>query len=483
VALSLPPFGWWPLAFAGFGALAVALGDQPVRRRLLIGAAFGLGQFTIGLWWMGEFNLAGSAAVVALQAVFLALAAALAPPGAGRAVALPGALVLVEAARGVWPFGGLPMAGAALGQVAGPLGATARVGGQLGLVVLTATAGVALAAAVGRRWTAAGVAAAVVVAGGVLGRVAPDGGSTEATVVVAAVQGGGARGFRAADVDEALVFEAQLSASRLLEPPLDLVLWPEDVVDAEGPVGPTPEAAVIAAEARRLGATVVAGVIEGEPPAEGDPDGVGRFRNAAVGWGPGGDIVARYEKVHRVPFGEYIPGRAFFDRLADLSPVPRDAIAGSGPGLLRTPAGELGVLISYEVFFADRARAAVRAGGRLLLVPTNAASFETSQVPLQELAAARLRAVESGRDLLQAAPTGASAVVDHHGRVLAVSTLGERLVVRGTVALRGDRTVYTVIGDWPLLALAAAALCGAWGRAAAAVRRAPPRRAGSRRGR
>jgi apolipoprotein N-acyltransferase len=89
VALSLPPFGWWPLAFAGFGALAVALGDQPVRRRLLIGAAFGLGQFTIGLWWMGEFNLAGSAAVVALQAVFLALAAE-GPDAPGRWARPPG---------------------------------------------------------------------------------------------------------------------------------------------------------------------------------------------------------------------------------------------------------------------------------------------------------------------------------------------------------------------------------------------------------
>ncbi|MEO6121300.1 MAG: nitrilase-related carbon-nitrogen hydrolase, partial [Acidimicrobiales bacterium] len=175
-------------------------------------------------------------------------------------------------------------------------------------------------------------------------------------------------------------------------------------------------------------------------------------------------------------FGEYIPGRDLFDRVADLSAVPRDAIAGRGTGLMRTPAGDVGALISYEVFFADRARAAARAGGRLLLVPTNAASFKTSQVPAQEVAAARLRAVETGRDLVQAAPTGSSAVIDHRGRVLRRSTLGRRQVLEATVALRADQTVYTVIGDWPLLALAAAALCAAWGVAVADVRPAPRRR-------
>ncbi|MGH9181898.1 MAG: apolipoprotein N-acyltransferase, partial [Acidimicrobiales bacterium] len=388
-----------------------------------------------------------------------------------RALGLPAAIVLAEAARGAWPFGGLPMAGLALGQVNGPLAPSARVGGQLGLVALAGIGGVALAALVGRRWQVAGIAAALVAVATVTAGAAPDGGMPVDSIRVACVQGGGARGFRQADVDQGLVFEAQLAASRRLSPPIDLVVWPEDVLDVEGPVESTPEAAAVAAEARRLGATVVVGVIEGGPP--------GGFRNAAVAWGPTGEVVARYEKVHRVPFGEYIPGRAFFERLADLSDVPRDAIVGTGPGLLRTPAGGLGALISYEVFFPDRARAAVKAGGRLLLVPTNAASFRTSQVPTQEVAAARLRAIETGRDLLQASPTGASAVVDHRGRVLHQTTLGRRQVLRATVALRDGRTVYTVIGDGPLLALTAAALCAAW---AAAGVRPSPRRRGSRTG-
>ena len=441
VALSLPPFGWWPLAIAGVAALAWAIDGQSCRTRLLIGAAFGLGQFTIGLWWMGEFNGAGAGAVVVLETLFVMGATVVAP----RPVVLPAALVLAEAARGAVPFGGLPMGGIALGQIAGPLGGSARVGGHLLLVALTAVAGVGVAAVVSRHRRSAVAAGALVAITVVTGVVSPDGGRADAILNVAAVQGGGPRGFRKDDVDERLVFEAQLAASAALPAGLDLVVWPEDVVDVEGDIVDAPEAGEVAALARRTGATVVAGVIEGQGR---------RFRNAAVAWSPEGRIVARYDKVHRVPFGEYIPARALFKRLGDVSAVPRDAIAGTGTGLLGTPAGDLGALISYEVFFADRARAATNAGARLLLVPTNAASFSTSQVPTQELAAARLRAVESGRDLVQAAPTGYSGVIDHRGRVLDRTTLGNREVLAATVSLRTGRTVYSRAGDAPVIVAA-----------------------------
>ena len=84
-----------------------------------------------------------------------------------------------------------------------------------------------------------------------------------------------------------------------MKPPVDLVLWPEDVVDVSRPVRETAEGRQLAELARRLHATLVAGVVEDA--------GARHFRNAAVAWGPRGRIVARYDKVHRVPFGEYIP--------------------------------------------------------------------------------------------------------------------------------------------------------------------------------
>ncbi len=128
--------------------------------------------------------------------------------------------------------------------------------------------------------------------------------------------------------------------------------------------------------------------------------------------------MGTFEKVHRVPFGEYVPYRSLIAHVADLSGVPLDAVPGHGTGLLRTPAGPLGLLVSFEVFYAGRSRASVRAGAELLVVPTNTSSYATAQVPTQEVAAGAVQAVETGRDLVQAAPTGYSTVVDHRGRVL-----------------------------------------------------------------
>ena len=218
----------------------------------------------------------------------------------------------------------------------------------------------------------------------------------------------------------------------------------------------------MAAEARRLHTTLVAGVTE--------PASATTFRNEIVVWAPDGRIVGTFEKVHRVPFGEYVPYRSFISHFADLSEVPTDAVPGHGTGLLRTPAGPLGTLVSFEVFYADRSRQSVRTGAELLIVPTNTSSYATAQVPTQEVAADAVQAVETGRDVLQAAPTGYSAVVDQRGRVLARSVLGRRQVLTATVPLRRGFTPYDHLGDLPFLVLAAVALAAGWARQRRATR-------------
>jgi apolipoprotein N-acyltransferase len=196
--------------------------------------------------------------------------------------------------------------------------------------------------------------------------------------------------------------------------------------------------------------TLVAGVVEDAGPS--------RFRNAAVVYGPDGSKVDRYDKVHRVPFGEYVPARSLFEAFADLSEVPRDAVPGRGPGVVDTPSGRMGVLISYEVFFPQRARDAVRAGGRVLLVPTNASSYRDAQVPAQEVAVARLRALATGRWVVQAAPTGYSAVIDQRGTVRMQGGLGGPAVLEADVGLRSGRTVAVGLGRAPWTVAAVVAL-------------------------
>jgi len=343
------------------------------------------------------------------------------------------------------------MAGPAIGQVDGPLLPLARVAGDFALVFGAAAFGAVLFAVVtGSRTKAAGLRRTGVLAGVCLTLICLAAGlfvhaprPTKA-IRVAYVQGGGVRGLRAVDNDVTDVFGNQLSANQKVKTPVDLVVWPEDVIDSPGPITEDPVRQQVGAIATKLNATVIAGVVEDFR--------ADRFKNAAVVWDRSGKIVDRYDKVHRVPFGEYVPFRSLVSKLGDFSAVPRDAYPGTGPGLVFTRHGEIGIVISYEVFFADRARAAINAGGELLLVPTNASSFKGRQVPAQEVGAARLRAVEVGRDLVQAAPTGSSAFVTANGDVSELSKLGAAAVGQTTLHRRAGRTPFDRFGDRPMIA-------------------------------
>ncbi len=452
---SVPPFGWWILGLAGAALLADTLiRVDGWRMRLLAGAATGLTLYAVGWFWMSEFSALGYVLAVIVEIAILS--AACVTVAKGRLWAVPAALVLAEYVRDHFPFGGVPLAGLPLGQVGGPLAPAARLGGQLLVVALIGAVAVAVVAAVHRRFVYAGVAIVLVVAAVVGGNFA-GGTHKTGTMIVASVQGGGKRGLRAIYSDPTQVFLAQLEASDKVRTPVDLVVWPEDVIDVDQVEG-SPQSAAVGRVAQTLDATVVAGIVE-----DAGPD---HFANAALAWGPDGRIVARYDKVHRVPYGEYIPFRGLVKHFADLSAVPRDAIPGHGPGVLNTPAGKLGVAISYEVFFADRARIATKHGAEVMLVPTNASSFSTGQVPAQELAAGRLRAMETGRWVVQAAPTGYSAVVNPDGHVLAHSDLGKQDVIQRTIERRAGQTPATRLGDGlpALAALVAAALAVALSR-------------------
>ncbi|MGH9182740.1 MAG: apolipoprotein N-acyltransferase, partial [Acidimicrobiales bacterium] len=453
----LPPFGWWPLALAGSGLVAWAVRGRGWGGRALAGGAAGLAFLGPGLLWMAQFHAVGFTLAVVVEVTLFTAGVVAVPPRRWPALGFPAGLVLAEALRGVVPFGGVPIATLAQTQVGGPLAPASRLGGGLVVAALVGLAGVGLAGVGRRRAGLAGVglaslalATVATVAGA--GALAPRG-RASGSIDVALVQGGGERGTRAADTPVGRVLDAHLAASRRLRPgDQDLVVWPEDVVDAAGQVTGTPTGRQLAGLARRLRATLVVGLVEG------DGDG---FRNLAVAWGPDGEVLDSYEKHQRVPFGEYIPLRSVLERVVDLGAVPRDARVGEGPGSLVTPAGDLGVALSYEVFFPRRLRDALAAGAEVVLVPTNASSFSTTQMPALELGAARLRALETGRVVLQAAPTGFSAVIGPDGEVRRRSHLGQRTILRAPVELRRGTTPYARLGDGPFVAAAAAALAGA----------------------
>jgi apolipoprotein N-acyltransferase len=452
LAFSLPPWGWWPLTFISFALVSRQL-DEPARRvRAKRGAVFALGWFGPSVFWMLDFTLPGYGVVLALWGGFWAFAAVACPPGRRRWPALVGATVLAEFLRWSWPFGGQPLATVAMTQAGAPLGPTVRLLGPLLLVALVVGVGVALDAVTsGARRTGA-LALAGVVAVVLLAAVAPDGRAT-GTLDVALVQGGGPQRTRAADTDEREVVERHLEASEEIDTPVDLVVWPENVINVEGPVESQREGAELSALARELDAPLVVGAVEGED------DG---FRNAALVVDADGEFTDRFEKVRRVPFGEYVPFRSTLSRFAGDALPARDAIVGEGPATIETDVGTFGVVISWEVFFANRARDAIRNGGEVLLNPTNGSSYWLTIVQTQQVAASRLRALETGRWVLQAAPTGLTAIITPDGEVLDRTAVSERAVVQGTVETREGLTVYTRVGDWPMLVLALALVVGSW---------------------
>ena len=476
VALSVPPFGFWPLAWLGFAGLAHLLPGRSAAQRTLLGLGAGLGQYVIGLAWVSEFSLPGCLALMILGSLFVAAALVAVPSGGigSIIIGLPASLLLSDWLRARFPLGGFPLGGTSLGQSRSPLVPVVRLGGGLLLTGETVLVGVAIAllfrfALAWRHWpsTASGptgwpgggdalrllAVSGFVIALPLAGWLSPSGeGGGLPKLRAALVQGGGERGTRAIHSDPQLVFERHMAAADSITGAVDLVVMPEGILQTDQVFNESADSGRVAALAQRLGSTVIVGVEQDV--------GTTHYLNEVAAWSPSGEVDAVYLKNHLVPFGEYVPWRSLISKVFNVSDVPLDAIAGHGPGYLKTPAAPLGVMISYEVFFDERARGGVIKGGQLLVVPTNTASYRSSQVPAQELAAARLRAWETGRWVLQVTPTGYSAVIAPSGRVVQRSTLGRREVLEAVVHRETGHTLYVDLGDSPFAVGAVLLLLG-----------------------
>ncbi len=459
----MPPWGWWPLAFVGVALADRLLADRPWRsrfRRMWVVAAAWLFPATV---WMLDLTPPGYLIAQASAAAMFAVGAALVPAaGAARRLGLVGAFVLAELLRWSWPFGGVPLATLALSQIGSPLAPTVRTLGSLLLVALVVVGGVALAAAADRAWRTAVVCVAVLALFAGWAAVAPRG-HTTGTIDVAVVQGGGAQRTRANPESNLTVFSRHLEATRTIDRPVDLVLWPENVVNPRPPYLEEPPdrrfldfataEATLTGLARELDATIIPGWFYAT-----DDETTVNYSDVIT---PDGEITDRYDKVRTVPFGEFVPLRDLIESLGVSSLPPRDVRPGTEPAVLDTPFGRVGVSISWEIFFDHRSRDAIGNGGAILLNPTNGASYWLTIVQTQQVASSRLRALETGRYVLQAAPTGFSAVIEPDGTVRQRTRISEQAVLYDTVELRDGQTIATRVGAWPMFAIALVCLAGA----------------------
>lgn len=456
---TLPPTNWWPLGIAGAALLVAHAVRAAPRFALCAGWLAGLVLFGMGLGFTAQFNAIGAVVLIALEALALALPCLVAATSAMPALAFTTSAVLLEWVRQHAPFGGLPIGSLALGQVDGAFGVVAHLLGPLGVLLIPLALGASVGEHLGQAAPGmpslsalAPVGMAMVVL--VMALVIPSGGSSVGQLTVSCLQGGGPRGFTALEVSPSssaaryLSLLDHLQARRGRRP--WLIVLPEDAVQTEASYRADPALQAIAEEAVRLGATIEVGV---RSPGPGQS-----FFNRAIVLGPHGTVVGTYEKVHRVPFGEYVPMRGLLEHLVHLDAVPLDAVPGRRPGMVPSPVGNLGITLSFETFFADRGRAAVTAGASLLLAPTNTASYRSPRVTDQEVAAAQLQALDLHRSVVLCATVGRSALLGPTGVIEAERPLGPSAVLTGVLPLETGHTPYVSAGDLPVLLVMVLAL-------------------------
>jgi apolipoprotein N-acyltransferase len=495
LAAAFPPVGLWPLAFISPALLVVALSGRSLRGAFTVGLVFGLAFFfplvawVVNLAWFAWVALAIASALI--FAVF-AVAQRLLLNLRWWPLAVAGWWVAAEAFRDRWPWGGFPWGRLAMSQagvptqgwaaIAGPPALTfvvALVGACLGWILLTAFADGRPAPRRRRLRMPAlalvgSIALALLPAALTLDPVS----AGAKTAVVAAVQGDVPRARSlAAELNNVELevtlnhvtatdkLAAKVAAGQAAKP--DLVIWPENSTDID-PMQYPPIYQEISSAAAAIGRPILVGAVLQSPQL-----------NAGVLWLPGQGPTTIYAKRQLVPFGEYIPFRSLISKITSLTQLqPTDFVPGHQTVVFNVGQIKLGDVICYEVGFDDLVRSEVAAGANLLSVQSNDATFEregpTTAESSQQLAMARIRAVEFDRTVVVASTTGYSAIVAPDGRLISRSAMWTQAELEARVPLLTYTTLAERLGAWPEWAIVAAtslALGLAIGQASTARRR------------
>ncbi len=445
-ALGHAPFGLWPISLVGFAALAwmVAFGGRPA----LAGWSGGLGYFALALHWIVEPFMVDAAThgwMAPFALVLMASGLALfwgaagwvsARLGGHRAISWALCLAGAEMLRG-HVLTGFPWVLPAYIWADLDVRLMAAVVGPYGLTLLTLVLGslVVMDRVFPRTRTIFLIGSLVVVT--VIGSGLRSG-ETELTDKVVRLVQPNAPQREKWDPELAHIFVARaLEYTAAPRNGVDLVVWPETAIpyplDIAGPV-----LSRIAAVSG--GVPVFTGI--NRRTEEGD------WYNSSALIDGDGRVAATYDKVHLVPFGEYIPMRIDLIRALAATTgygfTPGDSIR-----MIDTPLGRTVPLICYEAIF-PRHSADLEGRQDYLLQITNDAWFGTFSGPYQHLDQARFRAVEQGLPLIRAANTGVSAVIDARGQVREALPLGEAGFIDAALPATLPPTPYSRTGDVPL---------------------------------
>ena len=479
--LGLAPYHFVPAGFIAFPLLVLALDGlvahgEGLRPAFRLGWWFGFGYFVAGLWWLGAAMLVDAAAfwwalplavlgLPAVLAVYFGIAVAIArrfwSSGAERILVLALAFALAEFLRARL-LTGFPWN--EIGMMAAPwplFMQTAAIWGTHGLTLLGVIlfslpvlalrrqGGRSAVAAIGLSLLAFHIAYGAYRLSADASAPAPE--QAHVRIVQPAIDQG--RKWDPAEASEILRLLMDLTAPGSDSRPGEIVIWPE----SSFPYLISDVSPVVEAVAQSLGpdGRLLAGAArmterDGAEPA---------YYNSILAIRPDGAVDGRFDKLHLVPFGEYLPFQSILERLGimQLTQLPggfsaaderRSGVVEGVPPFLP--------LICYEVIFPNEIRR--EAGDAFVLNVTNDAWYGDTPGPYQHLAHARLTAVALGLPLVRAANSGISVVTDSVGREVARMDLGERGTIAAALPAPGAQTMFSKHGSLVFWLLSAAVL-------------------------
>lgn len=440
---AFPDRDWWPLVFPGVALTLVPLIGRRLGSAFLVGFVAGFAFFGLHTHWttmflgLAPWSTTGLAllpwvGLTTLMALWCGLGGMLitlayrwlphALPGIlGRMLALPAVVAALWIARegisGTWPYGGFAWGRVALSQSESPLAQLFPWLGVAGVsfaIVFVSAVGVEAV-----RATAVPRIPRLVLPLGLLAMLLIVPGfpiATTGEVRVLAVQGNANAGyFQPSEWGDNLADQvsATLDALSELDEPVDLVVWPEGGSELD-PLRSDEAARVWDAISRAADAPLVAGTFTNR----GDD-----YFNTVLSWSAGEGAVDMYDKKHPVPFGEYVPQRALFERIVPdlIGLIGREYTPGSlsgalsvgGPGTSQSILA--GVAICFDIVNDRLVADLVRDGAEIILAPTNNADFGPTDQSIQQLAIARIRALELGRSVVNISTVGTSAIIAPDG--------------------------------------------------------------------
>ena len=487
---AFPDRDWWALAPVGVLLLFLALLGRGPWTGLLVGLVGGLSFWLTHIFWITLYlGAVPWLALGGLQSIFFAIGLSLTavvlrhgprvwPTRLGRLGMVPvvvaGLWTAREAISAVWPYGGFAWGRVALSQSEGPLSPLVGWVGLSGLsflVVLVSALVLQLVRepALGLPFRSTVVVAAVTALVVVPAFPIVESGSAR----LAAVQGASDAGLFAQNEPGEILNDHASATLPLIGEQVDFVVWPENASD----IDPT-RSADASRVADYISAAMDAPLITGTITLQN-----GTYYNSSLLWRDGEGAVDIYDKVHPVPFAEYMPDRAFWRPFAPdlIDMIGRDYGIGTRDNVFDIDGIIAGIAICFDIADDQLVHEMVGDDAEIILAQTNNADFGYTDESVQQLAIARLRAIETGRTVVNIITVGTSAIITPDGATLDQLPVWEPGSMVQTVPLSSTITPAMALGrglEWMLSGLGLAGLALSLAAGVAARRGTGPGKSG-----